>query len=75
MADEYIKKGDLLRDFDLKLSRWKELKEKGHHDVTHENFIDDVILVLGWVVGDIEKYESCQNVVNNPRERSILCGF
>ena len=55
MTDEYIKKGDLLRDFDLKLARWKELKEKGHHDVTHENFIDDVILVLGWVLNDIAK--------------------
>lgn len=55
MADEYIKKIDLLKNFDLKLARWKELKEKGHHDVTHENFIDDVILVLGWVLNDIAK--------------------
>lgn len=75
MADEYIKKVDLLKDFDLKLARWKELKEKGHHDVTHENFIDDVILVLGWVLNDIEKHESCQKVVNETRERSCLCGF
>ena len=72
MADEYIKKVDLLKDFDLKLARWKELKAQGQHDVTHENFIDDVILVLGWVVGDIEKYETCPPV---QIERSLLCGF
>lgn len=55
MTDEYIKKGDLLKDFDLKLARWKELKEKGNHDVTHENFIDDVILVYQWVLRDVER--------------------
>lgn len=74
MTDDYIKKGDLLKDFNLKLSRWKELKDK-EQDVTHENFIDDVILVLGWVLNDIEKYESCQKVVNSQRETSCLCGF
>lgn len=26
--NEYIKKGDLLRNFDLKLAKWKEYKEK-----------------------------------------------
>lgn len=53
--NEYIKKGDLLRNFDLKLAKWKEYKEKGHQDVTHENFVDDVILVYEWVLNDIER--------------------
>lgn len=75
MTDEYLKKGDLLRDFDLKLAKWKEYKEKGQQDVTHENFIDDVILVLGWVITDIENYETCQNVVNETRKSPLLCGF
>ena len=54
MADDYILKTDVLKMLDLKINKWRELKGQ-RQDVTHENFIDDVILVYEWVIGDIEK--------------------
>jgi len=56
MKNEYILKTDILKMLDLKKNKWSELKGKGH-DVTHENFIDDVLLVLDWMIKDIENYE------------------
>ena len=53
--DNYIKKSDILKMLDLKKSQWLELKGK-NHDVTHENFIEDVILTLDWVILDVEKF-------------------
>ena len=47
-------KREILEMLSLKKNKWYELKGKDH-DVTHENFIDDVILVLDWVIDDIEK--------------------
>lgn len=54
MTDEYIKKGDILRMIDLHITRWSDLKGK-EQDVTQENFIDNVLLVLEWIMNDIEK--------------------
>ena len=57
MANEYILKVDLLKMLDLKKSKWCELKGKGH-DVTHENFIDDIILAFDWIINDVENFPS-----------------
>jgi hypothetical protein len=53
MKNEYILKTDILKMLDLKKNKWSELKGKGH-DVTHENFIEDVLLVLDWLIYDVE---------------------
>lgn len=53
MANEYIKKYDILNMLDLKKAKWSELKSN-EQDVTHENFIDNVLLVLDWVMKDVE---------------------
>ena len=50
-----IKKVDVLKMLDLNINRWKELKTQGSYDVTHENFIDDVILVYQMVHRDVER--------------------
>jgi len=52
--NEYIKKNDLLKDFALQRDRWKQIKNKDQ-DVTQENFIDNVILVYEWIIGDLER--------------------
>lgn len=59
--NEYIKKevrkelkNDLLKDFTLQRDRWKQIKNKDQ-DVTQENFIDNVILVYEWIIGDLER--------------------
>lgn len=49
-----IEKDVLIRMLSLKSSQWKELKGQ-YQDVTQENFIDNVILVLNWVMNDVEK--------------------
>ena len=54
MIDGYILKTDVLKMLDLNINKWSELKGQ-NHDVTHENFIDDVILVYKWVLGEVEK--------------------
>ena len=56
MTNEYILKTDILKMLDLKKNKWSSLKGKGH-DVTQENFVDDVLLVLDWIMCDIEKFE------------------
>jgi len=53
MENTNIKKTDLLKYFSLKKNKWLEIKGRDH-DVTHENFISDVIWVLDWVMNDIE---------------------
>ena len=53
--EETLKKKDVLEMICLNINKWPELKMKGTHDVTHENFIDDVLLVYQWVLRDIEK--------------------
>ena len=49
MEDEYIKKNDILKIIDLHKSRWIEIK--GDKD---DNLIDNVLLVLDWIIDDIE---------------------
>lgn len=53
--NEYLSKHEILKNINLNIAKWKELKKKGSYDVTHENFLDDVILVYEWVLNDIEK--------------------
>ena len=49
-----IEKKDLLEYLALNEAKWKERKNLGQ-DVTHENFISDVILVYQWIIMDVEK--------------------
>ena len=49
-----IEKDDLLKLLSLQSNQWKELRGQ-FQDVTQENFIDNVILVLSWVMRDVEK--------------------
>lgn len=56
MKNEYILRTDILKLLDLKKNKWSALKGK-EYDVTHENFIDDVLLVLDWVMDDIANYK------------------
>lgn len=51
-----IDKKELLMMLSLKKSKWVEIREKernGEQDMTHENFINDVILTLDWVINDV----------------------
>jgi len=51
-----IDKKDLLMHLSLKKSKWMEIREKermGEQNVTHENFINDVILTLDWIINDV----------------------
>jgi len=57
MTNDYILKVDLLKMLDLKKSKWCELKGK-NQDVTHENFIDDIILAFDWIINDVENLTS-----------------
>ena len=45
---------DILNMLDSHKRKWEEIKGPDQ-DVTHENFIDNVLLVLDWVIKDIEK--------------------
>lgn len=54
MENTYLLKTDILKMLDLKKCKWGELKGKEQNTV-NENFVDDVLLVLDWVIGDIEK--------------------
>ena len=56
MENAYIKKENILKTFEEKMTRWKEIKGEGQ-DVTYENFIDNVILVYSWVMDDISRME------------------
>ena len=47
-------KQEVLEMLSSNKDRWQELKGK-EYDTTHENFIDDVLLVYEWVIKDIEK--------------------
>ena len=59
MANEYIIKHDLLINLENQKSKWMEIKGKDRkgkgQDCTHENFIDNVLLVYEWILSDIEK--------------------
>lgn len=57
--NEYMKKKDILKMLDLKKNKWNALRNK-EQNVTHENFVEDVVLVLDWIMRDIE---NCQDVV------------
>jgi len=49
-----INKQELLKMLTLKKSKWLEIKEKKEeHDVTHENFISDIILAFDWIINDV----------------------
>lgn len=50
-----LNKVEVMEMIGLNINKWTELKGKGSYDVTHENFIDDVILVYQWVLRDIEQ--------------------
>lgn len=50
-------KKDVLQMLSLKKNQWMELKGK-EQDVTHENFVDNVILTLTWIMNDIERMDS-----------------
>lgn len=54
MEEKLLKRTDILKKLDLKKCKWKELKDQPQ-DVTTENFIDNVILAIDWLIGDIEK--------------------
>ena len=54
MENTYILKSDILRMIGLKINKWSELKGEPQ-DVTQENFIDNVILALQWVMSDVEQ--------------------
>lgn len=57
--NEYMKKKDILKMLDLKKNKWNALRNK-EQNVTHKNFVEDVVLVLDWIMRDIE---NCQEVV------------
>lgn len=49
-----LEKNDIIKMLDTNANKWRDLK--GHEqDVTHENFIDNVILVYEWIIRDIER--------------------
>lgn len=50
-------KKDVLQMLSLKKNRWMELKNK-EQDVTQENFVDSVILTIGWIMNDIERMDT-----------------
>ena len=52
--NKYINREDLLEMLNEKKNMWRSLKKEGQ-DVTHENFIDDVVLALEWVIDGVEK--------------------
>ena len=54
MNDGYILKSDVLKMLALQKNKWQEIKGNDQ-DVTVENFIDNVMLTLDWVISDIEK--------------------
>ncbi len=51
--DENRMKSEILKMLSLKKSKWSELKKK-NNDCVNENFVFDVLLVLDWVIRDIE---------------------
>ena len=53
--NETLNKVDVMKMIDLNINKWMEMKGRGSYDVTHENFIDDVILVYQWVLRDVEQ--------------------
>lgn len=54
MANEYIMKSDLLNLLNVRKNDWKQLKGK-EQDVFHENFVDDIILSIEWIISDVER--------------------
>lgn len=56
METIFLSKNEILKHFDLKKSKWCEIKDKSQN-VVQEDFINNVLLVLDWVIGDIEKMQ------------------
>lgn len=54
---EYILKEDLLNILKAKKDAWRNLKGK-EQDVTHENFIDNVLLALEWISDEVENMKN-----------------
>jgi len=53
-----IRKDELLKRLDMERDKWKAIKRHDQdvlQDVTHDNFIDNVILIYEWVIRDVEK--------------------
>jgi len=53
--DKKFKK-EVLEMLSLKKNQWMELKGK-EQDLTHENFVDNVILTINWIMSDIERMD------------------
>lgn len=49
-----IEKVDILNLLNKQLRQWREIKGQ-FQDVTQEDFIDHVLLVLKWIKDDVEK--------------------
>lgn len=47
-------KQQVLQMLSLEKNKWNDIKGK-EQDMTQENFVDNVMLVLDWVMRDIEK--------------------
>lgn len=54
MEDRLLLQSEILKKLNLKKCRWLELKGQPQ-DVTTENFIDNVILAIDWLISDIEE--------------------
>ena len=54
MENILLSKNEILRHFDLKKNKWYDIKDKSQN-VVQEDFINNVLLVLDWVISDIEK--------------------
>lgn len=53
-----IRKDELLKRLDMEREKWKAIKRHDQdvsQDVTQENFIDNVILIYGWLISDVER--------------------
>ena len=53
---EYISKDQLVTILEEKKAKWDSLKGK-EQDVSHENFICDIILSIDWLISDINRIE------------------
>ena len=55
-----ISKAALIKHFKNEKKMWSELKNEPQNMV-HDEFIDDVLTVLGWVLHDIKYMETVPN--------------
>ena len=63
MNDTYLKKTDVLKMIELNINKWNELKNQGSQDVTHENFITDVICAYQMMLRDVERMGDIESAV------------